>query len=262
MIISVINHTNGQIPDEEIQRVVQAINRQIAGDFEPYWSLGARLRLEGRSGKRPSKVDLADMRGDAVLYLWNGADVSDALGYHDTNNRGIPYGFVFTQLSKELEENWTVTLSHEALELIADPEANLLVQGPHPAHPHRAVFHWYEMSDAVQGDTYKIDGVEVSNFVLPLYFTGGDELGSRNDFLGRSHKGKTLQSFGVNPGGYIGFFDPHTGKHSTFSMKDDARAAKRLALKLKTKSARSYRHQYLTSSRNKTADLIAVPRNR
>ena len=44
MIISVINHTNGQIPDEEIQRVVQAINRQIAGDFEPYWSLGRGCR--------------------------------------------------------------------------------------------------------------------------------------------------------------------------------------------------------------------------
>jgi hypothetical protein len=261
MIISVINHTNGKILDEEIQKTIQAINRQIAEDFEPYWSLGAKLRLEGRSGKKPSKTDLADMRGDAVLYLWSESDVPDALGYHDSNNRGIPYGFVFTQLSKKLGENWTVTLSHEALELIADPEANLLVQGPHPTDPKRAVFHWYEMSDAVQAEHYKVDGVAVSNFVLPLYFTGGDELGSRNDFLGRIHKGKTLQSFGVNPGGYIGFFDPRTGKHETFSMRGDARAAKRLALKLQTKSARAYRHQFLTSSRDKTADRIVVHRN-
>lgn len=260
MIISVINHSNGQISDEELQGTIQAINCQITENFEPYWSLGARLRLEGRSGKKPSKSDLADMRGDAVLYLWSGSDVDDALGYHDLNNRGIPYGFVFSTLSKQLGENWTVTLSHEAMELIADPESNLLVQGPHPEHPNLAVFHWYEMCDAVQEETYRIDGVEVSNFLLPLYFTGGDELGSRNDFLGRSHNGKTLQSFGVNPGGYIGFFNPQTGETETHTRKGDKKAAKRLALKLKTKSARSYRHQYLTSSRDKTADLIKVKR--
>lgn len=258
MIISVINHTNGQISDEELQSVIQAINRQIAENFEPYWSLGARLRLEGRSGKKPSKTDLADMRGDAVLYLWSGSDVDGALGYHDSNNRGIPYGFVFTALSKKLGENWTVTLSHEALELIADPEANLLVQGPHPTNPNQAVFHWYEMCDAVQAETDMIDGVEVSNFVLPLYFTGGEELGSRNDYLGRVHNGKTLQSFGVNPGGYVGFFNSKTGEHETFSAKADKKAAKRLTEKLKSQGARSYRHQYLTSSRDKTADLIAV----
>ena len=36
---------------------------------------------------------------------------------------------MFLELSKKLEEEWTVTLSHEALELIGDPEANLLAQG-------------------------------------------------------------------------------------------------------------------------------------
>ena len=45
MIISVINQTNGQISDEELQIAIRAINRQIREDFEPYWSLGATLRL-------------------------------------------------------------------------------------------------------------------------------------------------------------------------------------------------------------------------
>ncbi|MGH9508411.1 MAG: hypothetical protein ACRD2M_00610 [Terriglobales bacterium] len=238
MIISVINHTNGTISDEEVQSVIRVLNYQIAEDFEPYWSLGARLRLEGKSGAQPSKTNLADMRGDAVLYLWDSVDVENALGYHDRNNRGIPFGFVFTELSKQLGENWTVTFSHEALELIADPEVNLLVQGPHPADPSRDVFHWYEMCDAVQAETYAIDGVEVSNFVLPLYFTAGEEVGGRNDFLGRSHNGKTLRSFSINSGGYVGFFDPQLGNHDTFSIKGDGLAAKRLALKARAKGAR------------------------
>jgi hypothetical protein len=236
MVISIINHSGGEVLDADVQRVVRAVNRQIEGDFAPYWSLGATLRLEGRSEKSPSKQTLADMRGDAVLYLWNRADADDALGYHDLNNRGIPYGFVFTDVAKELGEHWSVTLSHEALELIGDPEANLLVMGPHPRDPGRDVFHWYEMCDAVQDETYEIDGVAVSNFVLPLYFTGGNELGGRNDFLGTSHAAGTLRSFEVNPGGYVGFFDPKHGRMDTHEA--DNRAVRRQRIKSQVGSAR------------------------
>lgn len=236
MIISLINHTNGKLSDEEVQNVIRAINCQIQEDFAPYWSLSATLRLEGRSGKTPGTQSLSDMRGDAVLYLWDQVNVQDALGYHDRNNRGIPFGFVFTELSQQLGESWTVTLSHEALELIGDPEVNLLVAGPHPNTPNRDVFHWYEMCDAVQAETYKVDAVEVSNFVLPLYFTGGEEAGGRNDFLGRSHKGKTLASFGINPGGYVGFFDPQLGDMDTVAA--DKKGARRQQLKAAGKAAR------------------------
>jgi hypothetical protein len=238
VIISILNFTNGKIKDADLQSCIRAINRQIAEDFEPYWSFGAQLRLEGRTGTKPSKTALPDLRGDAVLYLWDEVDVDDALGYHDSNQRGIPFGFVFTELSKKLGESWTVTLSHEALELVGDAQANLLVQGPHPAHPDQTVFHWFEMCDAVQAETYQIDGVEVSNFVLPLYFTADEQPGGRNDFLSRPHDGKSLRSFGINPGGYVGFFNPKTNDHETFAHKGDARAAKRLAVKRAARSGR------------------------
>jgi hypothetical protein len=197
------------------------------------------------------------MRGEAVIYLWDNVNVANALGYHDRNNRGIPFGFVFTELSKSLGESWTVTLSHEALELVGDPEVNLLVAGPHPANPKQDVFHWYEMCDAVQAETYKIDDVEVSNFVLPLYFTGSEELGGRNDFLGRIHDGKTLRSFNVNPGGYVGFFNPQTGEHETFSRKGDTVAEERKKIKLRAKTARRAiryrRFEVKTAAAKKTA---------
>jgi hypothetical protein len=231
MIISVVNHTHGKISDADLHVALRAINRQIACDFAPYWHITAALRLEGGSQAKPSKKQLTDMRGDAIMYLWDGSDADDALGYHEQTELGVPYGFVFTDLAKQLHENWTVMLSHEALELIGDPQVNLLVQGPHPGNRRKVVFHWHEMCDAVQAETYKVDGVEVSNFVLPLYFTGGDENGSRNDFLGTKHGGKLLQSFGINPGGYIGFFNPATGEHQTVSLPEDKEAARRLKVK-------------------------------
>ncbi len=240
MIISIINHSNGKLSDAVIQEAIRAINRQIKEDFEPYWSLGATLRLEGHSSANPNKQSLSDMRGDAVIYLWDKSDIDDAIGYHDINNRGIPFGFIFLDIAKELKEPWTVTLSHEALELVGDPEVNLLVMGPHPdPKQKRDVFHWYEMCDAVQSEHYTIDGIVVSNFVLPLYFTGGDEFDGRNDFLGTTYgKKQSLKSFGVNPGGYVGFFDPQAQDYDTYSRDGDATSKKRMKIKSKVKGTR------------------------
>lgn len=241
MQISLINFT--RVPDGDVQRVARAINRQLGEDFRRHWHIDAALRLEGRVDTTPSldtRLTPAELRGDAILYLYDGPpDVANALGYHNAQAAGVPYGFVFTEISRELGEPWSVTLSHETLELVADAQVNMLARGPHPSVRGRQVFHWFEMCDAVQADRYEIDGVHVSNFVLPLYFTANAEPGGRNDFLGSG-----LQSFGVNPGGYIGFFDPLTGKNETFAQAADAFAARRLEVKQPARHAgRSARRQ-------------------
>lgn len=240
MLISIVNRSK-TINDADLQCVLRAINRQIAEDFLPYWSFGAHLRLEGKVGRNPDKQHLLELRGDAVLYLWDQVDMAGALGYHDKNALGIPYGFVFTELAAKLGESWSVTLSHEALELIGDAQGNLLVQGPHPEHPEVEVFHWFEMCDAVQSQTYKIDNVDVANFVLPLYFTPDEQKGGRNDFLGVLDKlGRPLKSFGVADGGYIGFYDPRKGAHSTYFAPGDARAEQRQHVKSDNAFGRGY----------------------
>lgn len=239
MIISVINHTN--LADVEIQRAIRAINVQIEQDFYPYWSIGATLRLEGAIGDNPDLDNpTANLRGDAIIYLEdNVSDDEDWLGYHNLHFSGIPFGFVFTEISRDLGEPWQVTLSHEALELIADAEVNRLIMGPHPdpKEKGRLVFHWYEMCDAVQAEPYDIHGIPASNFVLPLYFTVDSEPGSQNDFLSsKKLDGSTLKSFGVNPGGYVGFYDPISDKHETY-FADDV-AMRRAKIKSRVEFAR------------------------
>jgi hypothetical protein len=233
MLISIVNHTDGKLTDAQVQNAVRAINTQIAHDYKPYWHIHAELRLEGSIGDDPDDKALPELRGDAIIYLWNDTNVDDALGFHETNASGAPFGFVFTELSHQIGEPWSVTLSHEALELIGDPEANLLVAGPHPADPKKEVFHWYEMCDAVQDESYKIDGIDVSNFLLPLYFTSDMELGGRNDFLGARRGRKALNSFGIAPGGYIGFYNPETREHETYALHADERAKERARIKNK-----------------------------
>jgi hypothetical protein len=218
MIISLINHTN--LPDVDVQQAICAVNVQIRQDFYPYWSIGATLRLEGRIGEDPDLDNLAaSLRGDGIIYLEDTIKEEDPFGFHNLHFSGIPFGFVFTEISRQMGEPWQVTLSHEALELIADAEVNRLIMGPHPnpEQKGRMVFHWYEMCDAVQAERYEINGVPVSNFVLPLYFTVDSERGSRNDFLATTRSdGSRLPSFGLNPGGYIGFYDPELDDHDTY----------------------------------------------
>ena len=196
MIIAIINNSDGALRDGDLQAGIRAVNRQMQYDFLPYWGFSAQLRLEGKRG-RDEKFDPADVRGDAVLYVLP-LKGDDDDGFHTANLNGIPYGFVYLDLAKKLDEDWSVTLSHEALELVGDPELNMLVKGPHPEEE-RDVYHWFEMCDAVQDESYPIDGIKVSNFVLPLYFTSSDERGGRNDFLGTIHRGKTLESVQSQP---------------------------------------------------------------
>lgn len=229
MKIFVVNRSSLRTTD--VNSAIKAINTQLSRDVRPHWSITAKLV---RWSRHDESVLLAGAEPDiAVMYLQDHADIEGALGYHDLTNSGVPCGFVFTDLAAQLGESWTVTLSHEVLEMIGDPNANLLAGGPHPNRRKKYdVGHWYELCDAVQANTYLINGVEVSNFVLPLYFTP-DEEGRPVDFLQTG-----LTSFGVNPGGYVGFYDPTTGEHSTYTRSRDSLAAKRLRIKATAGKAR------------------------
>lgn len=258
MILSVFNLSHGAITDLQMQKVIRAINVQIERDFEPYWNFGATLRLEGhtaRKGKQRFKFEPLDMRGDGVLYVLDKFN-KDLGGAHETDFRGVPGGVVYLDLSAGLQEKWTVSLSHEALEMVADPQTNLLVQGPHPEDREREVFHWFEVCDAVQAQTYPIDGIEVSDFVLPLYFTPSTEPGSRNNFMGTTVRGKTsyrLPSFGVARGGYIGYYDPKKDEHLTYEQQGDALAMKRRIVKQGRAGRRAQRMA-------KTAKFAKIPK--
>ena len=261
MIISIINNTG--LTRQDIQDTLRAVNRQLQEDFRRYWHTHAELRLEGWTGEPLDPERPFNMRGDAVIYLLDGQTNTNALGYHAVNHGGVPYGFVFPSLSKDLHEPWSVTLSHEALELALDPEVNRLVQGPHPDPDEggRLVYHWYELCDAVQTETYAIDGVKVSNFLLPLYFTESEEHVNHNDFLGTG-----VPSFGVNPGGYVGFFDPVSQRDDTYHEPNDQVAIKRLRDKSQFTNAnrsdrRSDAYHYLDDPRFVSCDAISFELN-
>jgi len=96
--------------------------------------------------------------------------------------------------------SWTVTLSHELLEMLADPWINWCAMGSDSR------IYALEVCDAVEADElgYTIDAVLVSDFITPAWYepTCADRL----DF-GR-HVSKELE---LVRGGYISGLDPSSG---------------------------------------------------
>ena len=77
------------------------------------------------------------------------------------------------------------------------------------------MLHTYEACDAVERLSYRIDGIQVSDFVTPSYFTPGEAPGRRNDFLGVA-----VRSFGVTRNSHISFFNLATGRFDTVIGRD------------------------------------------
>lgn len=122
------------------------------------------------------------------------SDMPGALGYHDDHPNGLPFGEVFAADDADAGASLSVTLAHEAAEIIVDPWINNLW--------HDGNRYWLrEVGDPVEDDLYgiEVDGVLMSNFVLPHYYSIRQK--GPYDYGGRLKSGcPTLLS-----GGYISY---------------------------------------------------------
>lgn len=145
--------------DAELADAAAACQRQMREHVAPKWNVG-----------ETSVVELIASDGKPSDDAWwvtvvDEPDQAGALGYHDLTAAGKPQAKVFAKVCQEVGEAVSTTVSHEIAEMALDPEINRF------AWLGRDLCVAYELSDAVQGDTYTIDGVEVSDFVLPSFFT-------------------------------------------------------------------------------------------
>jgi hypothetical protein len=107
---------------------------------------------------------------------------------------------VFAGLDLKTGASWTVTLSHELLEMLADPWINWCAQSA------EGKIYALEVCDAVEADGlgYEIDGVLLSDFVTSGWFEPTDA--DRMDF-----KQRVSQRLELGSGGYISVLDVKKG---------------------------------------------------
>lgn len=210
--LAVINFTT-TLTDNDVRTAIHAVNRQVEEQFQPIWGHARTLQPHVPNFDLSDPQTLAEERvpADSVMYLVDESSLPGALGFHDLNTRDLPFGFVFVLDPQD----WTTTLSHEALELILDPTSNVFVPGPDPRDSTKTVLHSYEACDAVERLSYAIGDVLVSDFVTPSYFTPGEATGRQNDFLGVG-----VSSFGVTTGSHLGFVDLTTGEFVMFNGRE------------------------------------------
>jgi hypothetical protein len=118
-------------------------------------------------------------QSDWQFVYFDTADQAGALGYHDLTKGGQPVSKVFVKTTLDAGESVSVTACHELFEMTIDPIANLWAEGPDGTE------HAYEMCDAVEEDTFVVDGIKMSNFLHPAWFEPFQHRpGTRFDHLG------------------------------------------------------------------------------
>jgi hypothetical protein len=197
-LIHVRNKSNGFLKDEEIAALLPAVQRQVTEHFRPVWGVGARLVFaDGRVPRDAYRIDVYDVakdKSDAGFY-----------GYHFSPT-GYPVASIFAEDDVKEDGSISVTLSHEILEMIVDPACNLYAhRSSGVGRPERIYF--YEVCDAVQCRTYKIDGVAVCDFVHPEWFEDNWPDGSRRF----DHLGLVGGPFHVLPGCYSDIYEAKRG---------------------------------------------------
>jgi hypothetical protein len=187
-----ITNASTCVTDAQVEAVLPALQKQVRDDFKAYWQQDCTLWLLPR--------DQPLTAGWWQIVLTDNPDQAGALGYHELTSQGTPLGKVFAKLDLQIGSSWTVTLSHELLEMLADPWINWCAMGSD------SKIYALEVCDAVEADElgYTIDGVLVSDFVTPAWYepTCADRL----DF--REHVSKELE---LVRGGYISIFDSSSG---------------------------------------------------
>jgi hypothetical protein len=195
--IAVINMST-VLEDRDIRHSMKAIEHQIHHDFAPVWGIDANISFAADDSGAPS--------GSWWLLILDDADQADVLGYHDLTDEGLPLGKVFARTDQQHGACWTVTASHEVLEMLMDPDINLcaFVQ----TNNNNAMWYAYEVCDPCELDDqgYSIDGVQVSDFVYPAWFQGFQETGATFD-----RNERIYQPFQLLPGGYASVFEVPSG---------------------------------------------------
>jgi hypothetical protein len=186
---------NGSTNFAVTPQLLEALQIQVNRDFAPLWGVHVRLG----TAKDPASVEA----GSWYLLITDNSDQAGALGWHDQTG-GRPYGEVFVLPAQQGNVALSTVLSHELLEMLADPWVNSLVQyqdaqGAQNLAP-------LEVCDPVENDEYNVvtsDGtpVAVSNFVAPGYFNQATKTPALLDFLQKL----TGPIPAMTAGGYISY---------------------------------------------------------
>jgi hypothetical protein len=162
------------VPHGEVSRVAAAIQKQVARDFGPLWSVTATVDGFARLADVPLGYWPVIVRDDV-------GDNYNAAGIHLDDN-GQPFSLV------QASDEWPQTASHETLEMLADPFGKRVIAGlaPKEAKKQGRVEFLVEVCDPSEATAfgYTVNDVLLSDFYTPNFFDPVAAPGVRYSFTG------------------------------------------------------------------------------
>jgi hypothetical protein len=175
----------------ELTRVSAALQKQVTRDLSQCWD------IQGTVDAFASLQDVPPGYWPIIIRDDIGQDTE---GVH-CDDTGQPMALVTSDL------DWSITASHEVLEMLVDPLGDRRIAGPSVTGDDGRVEYLVEVADPVSGKWYLVNGVKVSDFYTPHFFDPIQADAIQYSFMGNL-KGPRQILFG----GYVTWFDPVGGE--------------------------------------------------
>jgi hypothetical protein len=187
--LALVSEVDGHDPSD-VSRVAAALQRQATRDFGPIWGVEAT-------------VDAFPRLEDVPLGYWPMIVRDDigqpgAAGVH-LDKDGQPFALI------TMSDSWSLTASHEMLEMLADPFGNRLVPGRSPKRGQGRVEFLVEVSDPSEAAEfgYTVNDILVSDFLTARFYDPVRSDATRYSFTGAITRPRTILR-----GGYISWHEP------------------------------------------------------
>jgi hypothetical protein len=187
--LALVSEVEGHDPSD-VSRVAAALQRQATRDFGPLWDV-------------PATIDAFPRLEDVPVGYWpiiveTDIDTPGAAGVHEDKD-GQPLALV------SMSDSWSLTASHETLEMLADPFAKRVIPGESPKSGQGRVEFLVEVCDPCEADkfAYTVNDILVSDFITPHFYDPKQADGVRYSFGGAITAPREILQ-----GGYISWHDP------------------------------------------------------
>jgi len=189
--VALVSETQS-ISFSELSRVSAALQKQAMRDLGPIWNIRATCDAFGRLEDVPV--------GYWPIIVEDDIHTPGAAGIH-LDKDGQPFALVTAG------DGWSLTASHELVEMLVDPFGNQLTAGQSTMPGQGRVEFLVEPCDPSEAlqFAYRINGVTVSDFYTPMFFATMHNPANRYSYTGAIKKPRQ-----VLKGGYLSWHDPVT----------------------------------------------------
>jgi hypothetical protein len=181
---------SSQIDPGDLTGVSAAVQKQVTRDLVQFWDIKAT-------------VDAFPQLEDVPIGYWP-IIIKDNIGFNAAGTHlddNQPFALVTASKDRDV---WSLTASHELIEMLVDPFGSRLMAGDSPKPDQTRVQFLVETCDPSEADefAYTVNGILVSDFYSVRFFDPVEAPGVRYSFTGAIRQPRE-----VLRGGYLSWLD-------------------------------------------------------